>query len=293
MTFDIILTYYDNPLLLNSWLYRLFHGSDYLKFAHKGNIIISDTGTPLNRIDETLKILTKYKSIKEVIYFRAETDEIRAKVPEGIDSRPASHSYNLGVFEVSKAELILVSVVGQVYTPKYFEKVLIEHIKDDKAVVLPKRMDLICEDYHELWFDKSFSELMQFPIQGGGGWPDVSVKRKWLIEVGGWDENYITIAPIDMDLGSRLTGKLDNGMDSQILFPNKGYYENLGLHFKQPFDINEVMSLTCNTYKKHIPVGDPRRQRGLDLGEKYYLENWSKIKRNENRIPIKFSFYTY
>ena len=120
----------------------------------------------------------------------------------------------------------------------------------------------------------------------------MSVRRKHLLGVGGWDENYITIAPVDMDLGSRLTGCLDDGTSSERLFTNKGKFDNLNLKLYKPFDIDSIVSLTCNQYKGHTATESPRRQLGYQKGIEYYLNNWSKIKRNENRIStIQYKEY--
>jgi hypothetical protein len=291
LTFDLVLLYYDKPEILDNWFIRLLNHSDYLKFKNISNIIIADSGSPLDRVEETLKIIRKYKDQCSIIYSRADTDELRKTVPEDIDARPACHAYNMAALDISTADVIFTSVIGQIFTPEYFSRILVEHIKNDKAVVLSKRFDLICSTYHSDLFDSNFSEIEKFSLQPSGGWPDMSVRRKWLQEVGGWDENYITISPVDMDLGSRLTGKLDNGMPSEFLFTFKGKFDNLNLDFIQPFTRSLCYSLTCNQYPGHRPTGDSRRQKGYDLGIKYYLENWNKIIRNENRIPINFKIY--
>lgn len=284
-TFDLILSYYDKPEILYNWFYRLINFSDFEKFIDRSNVIIADSGTLLNNIQSSFKIVEQLpeKYRKKVIYGRVETTETRKKVPEGIDPRTMCHSYNMAALEISKADVIITSVIGQVFSPKYFEGHVKEHIKDEKALVLPKRFDLLINDYHSKHYTSSWDTITKFPLQYSGGWPDASIRRKWIQEVGGWDENYITISPVDMDMGSRLSGKLDNGMNSEWLFPDKGYYNNLGLNFHQPFDIFEICSLTCNTYNGHIDKEDNRRQKGYEMGLKYYLENWGVIKRNVNK----------
>ena len=64
MTFDIILCYYDNPQTLHNWLARLLHHSDFLQFADQGNIIVTDTGTPRERIPATLEVLRSWQHLK-------------------------------------------------------------------------------------------------------------------------------------------------------------------------------------------------------------------------------------
>ena len=53
--FNIILMYYDNPKILNNWIYRLLYLSDYQKYKHKSKIIIADSGTPEYKIEETYR----------------------------------------------------------------------------------------------------------------------------------------------------------------------------------------------------------------------------------------------
>jgi len=291
ITADLILLYYDKPFVLDNWFRRLLKHSDFLKYKNIFNIIIADSGSPVDKIDDTLNVLKKYKNYCSIIYCRADTDEIRKKVPEGIDARPACHAYNIASLEISKADIIFTSVIGQIFTPQYFNSIILEHIKNENAVVLPKRFDLDCDIYHEKLVEADFSEIEKYPRIPSGGWPDMSVRRKWIQEVGGWDENYITIAPVDMDIGSRLTGKLDNGMPSEFLFTFKPKFDNLNLDFIQVYKPHEVYSLTCNQYPGHIKKGDDRRQKGYDLGIEYYLNNWGKIIRNSNRQPIKYKIY--
>jgi hypothetical protein len=298
MTFDLVLLYYDNPKLLSNWFKRLLEHSDYLKFAkNRSKIIIADSGTPLDKIEESLKLFATIKLYAQtilgidVVYLRADTDELRKQVPPEIDARPACHAYNMAI-DYSNAEIIYTSVIGQIFSPKYFEKTLLLHIKDEKAVVLPQRFDLDHPEYHESHFSDSWTDVLnKGKLNPSGGWPDMSVRRKWLNEVGGYDENYITIAPVDMDMGSRLTGKLDDGTPSERLFPGKQAYINLGLNIYKPFDPFTIMSLTCNQYKGHAATESPRRQLGYQKGIEYYLQMWGKIKRNENRIPIKYKEY--
>lgn len=291
--FDLILLYYDNPKILHNWMYRLFNFTDYLKYKDRSNIIIADSGTPKEKRQATVEVLKSFSDIKKCIYAVADTEEIRKKVPDNVDARPASHAYNMAVLDISKADIIFTSVIGHLFSPRYFERILAIHILEDDAVVLPKRFDLECSDYHEKYYDKAWVELQKFQWLPSGGWPDMSVRRKWLVEIGGYDENYITIAPVDMDCGARLTSKLDQGSGAEFLFPEKGKYNSLGLTFIQPFYRNEVFSLTCNTYGNHTPKDSPRRQLGYQAGERYYLENWGIIERNKNRIPIKYEIIDY
>ncbi len=297
MTFDIVLLYYDNPLLLKNWFYRLFNHSDYLKYYKFSKIIIADSGTPLEKLEESINAYNNAININKNVkinsaYLRIETEEIRKKVPPNISARPASHTYNIACLDYSKADLIYTSVIGHIYSPKYFERTLAIHLQDDRALVLPKRFDLDYEEYHETGYNDSWNNIIKnHKLIYSGGWPDLSVRRNWLQEINGWDEEYITIAPIDMDIASRLSGVLDDGTPSNRIFPNMSKYENLGLNFYQPFNIEEIISLTCNQYKNHIATDDSRRQLGYENGIQYYLKNWSKIKRNKNRISLTYKEY--
>jgi hypothetical protein len=293
MKADLVLLYYDKPQILRNWFTRLFNHSDFLKYSKFFNIIIADSGTPRENVNNTISVLDEFKHIKNCIYARAETEEIRKRVPEGIDARPACHAFNMATLDVSKADLIFLSVIGHIFTPKYFERIIAIHLQNEKAIVLPRRFDLECNIYHDQLANSPYTELKKFAFLPSGGWPDMSLRRKWIEEVGGWDENYITIAPVDMDIGSRLTGKLDNGLPSEALFTYKGKFDNLGLDFIQPYIEDEVLSLTCNTYSGHTPTGDSRRQKGYDMGIKYYLDHWGEIKRNQNRIPVQHEIVEY
>lgn len=297
-TFDIILLYYDNPKLLDNWFIRLLEFSDYTKYVktkERSKIIIADSGTPLENLQRSLDVYNyvknKYSNLN-IVYLRAETEEIRKLVPPEIDARPACHTYNIACLDYSKADIIYTSVVGHIYSPKYFEKTLVIHLQDDKAVVLPQRFDLDYLEYHKKGYNDSWENIItKHKLIYSGGWPDMSVRRKWIEELGGWDENYITIAPVDMDIASRMTGKLDNGQPSELLFTSKEKFNNLGLTLYRPFDINNIISLTCNQYIGHTATESPRRQLGYQKGIEYYLEKWGKIKRNENRIPIQYKEY--
>jgi hypothetical protein len=292
-SFSIILLYYDNPILLNNWFIKLFIHSDFFKYSKFANIIIADSGTPLNKLEESLNCYNTFKNneFNNITYLRAETEELRKLVPPEIDARPACHTYNMAL-DYSQADIIYTSVVGHIYSPKYFSRTLAIHLQDDRAVVLPQRFDLDYLDYHEKGFNDNWEDIItKHKLISSGGWPDGSFRRKWALKIGGFDENYITIAPVDMDFYSRLGNFLDDGTPSNRIFPNMPQYNSLKLNFYQPFDINEIISLTCNQYKGHTETNSPRRQLGYEKGLEYYLKMWSQIKRNEQRIPIKFKEY--
>jgi hypothetical protein len=295
-TFELVLSYYDSPTILNNWLYRLINFSDFKKFEKYGRIIIADSGTPRESLDKSLEVaksLLNSTSFKWV-YLRSETEHLRNVVPFEFPARMMNHAFNNVVLDYSDSEVIIISNVGVIFSPDYFNGHIVEHLKNDRAVVLPSRYDLFSDTYHDIGYMEPWSEVIKGNVQPSGGWPDMSVRRKWLVEIGAWDEWYQFIAPIDMDLGSRLTGKLDNGYPSELLFrdpcsrfysPNKSSYNNLGLDFVQPSNLTFI-SLTCNTYKGHIT--SEKRKKSYDYGEEYYIKNWGKIKRNEDRIPTKF-----
>jgi hypothetical protein len=294
-TFDIVLLYHTNPEILSNWFHRLIYHSDYLKFINRSHIIIADTGSPWDTIESNLDVVRKQpKDVREkVIYARCNTDEIRKQVPEGVSARPQCHGYNMAFLDISKADLVIGSIIGHVFTPRYFEGHLVEHMMNKKACVLPKRFDLICPEYHTKWFDKPWNEIKQnFELRPSGGWPDFSLKRQYIVDIGGWDEWYTFISPADMDFGSRLTGKVDNGLPSQFLFPQMGHFNNLGLDFVQPYK-PDFASVACSNYKSHQNKENPERVRGHELGNVHYLENWGKVVRNENRIPTDFKIWTF
>jgi len=287
-TLDMMLLYYDNASILKNWFYRLINHSDFHEFKNRCQIFISDSGTPWEKIQDSLDVCAQQPDwIKEILtYVRCETEEIRKKVPEGISARPGCHAKNVIALDLSLADVFMTSNVGHIFTPDYFKGHIYQHLKDEKAVVLPKRYDLISDTYHETDYQKPWDEIIKGNMQHSGGWLDMSVRRKYIVEVGGFDEEYITIAPEDMDMGSRLTGKLDNGAPSEMLYPYKGKFQNLGLNFHQPFE-STFFSLLCNTYKGHISKEDPLRQKGYEIGIQHYLKMWGVINRNKDRKPIQ------
>ncbi len=291
---DLCLLYYDNHVILRNWFHRLAFHSDFQQFEKYCNIYIADTGTPLDKIEESLNVCNSQPQwLKDrIIYVRAETEEIRKQVPLEMDARPLCHVKNLIALDISQADVILTSMIGHIFTPKYFNGHFVEHIKDPKAVVLPKRFDLFSDTYHSDGFKLPFSEVIKGDVRGSGGLPDMSVRRKWLIECGGSDEWYKAISCDDMDLNSRLTGKCDNNMPSEILYPEKGPFNNLGLNFVQPFR-DDFFSLTCNTYPEHRDKNDSRRQLGYELSIKHYLENWGIIYRNLNRKLLYYKILNF
>jgi len=297
MTLDLVLLYFDNQIILRNWFHRLAFHSDFQQFEKYCNVYIADTGTPLDKIEESLKVCNyqQHWLKKKIIYIRAETEEIRKQVPSVMDARPMCHVKNLIALDISKADVILTSMIGHIFTPKYFNGHFVEHIKDPKAVVLPKRFDLFSDTYHTDGFKLPFSEIIKGDIKSSGGWPDMSVRRRWLVECGGSDEFYKAISCDDMDLGSRLTSKCDNGQPSEILYPEKGHFNSLNLNFIQPFR-DDFFSLTCNTYSGHVAKNNSRRQLGYELSIKHYLENWGSVHRNHNRKPLDYKildFYNF
>ena len=315
-TFDIMLNYYDTPQLLRNWLHRVIHFSDFKKFAKRSKIIIADSGTPIDKLDESLSVVEEaFKSVPyNYAYLRLESDEIRKSVPERFDARMQVYAYNMVILDYSTADMIIVNNVGNIVSPDYFNGHVIEHVKSDRAVVLPKRYDLFSDTYHTEGYKLPWSEVVKGDLHPSGGWPDLSVRRQWYVEIGGWDEWFKFVSPFDMDLGSRLTGKLDNGQPSEWLiqfigydddqmktlsFKSLGHYNNLGLDFVQP-ENPTFISLTCNSYSGHgdFVFVDPKskfagmrvgkRKEAYDWGYKYYIKNWGKIKRNAHRIPSKF-----
>lgn len=293
-TFDIMLNYYDTPKLLRNWLYRVIHHSDFRKFSKRAQIIIADSGTPLDKLSESTQIVEE--AFKEAptlnyVYLRLQSEELRKTVDEKHAVKMQVHVYNTAILDYSTADMMIVSNVGNIVSPDYFNGHVAEHIKSDRVVVLPKRFDLFSDTYHDEGFTLPWEEIMKGDVRPSGGWPDLSVQRKWYQEIGGWDEWFKFISPFDMDLGSRLTGKLDNGWPSEALFPGMPPFSNLGLDFVQPFRPT-FLSLVCNSYGGHQGFKDGQREGkrkfSYDYGIEYYKANWGKIKRNEGRVPMKF-----
>lgn len=284
MKIDLILNYYDTPLVLKHWLYRLIHHSDFINFSKFVRLIIADSGTPIEKLPASLEVAkTELENAKfSWSYIRSDTDNLRALVRKDLLVRMNCHSFNNAALDYSNAELIITSQLGIIFYPDYFACHIKEHLRNPKAVVLPRRFDLISDTYHTQGYKTDSLETILSNIRPSGGWADMSIRRHWLVEVNGWDEWYQFIAPIDMDLGSRLTGKLDNGMPSEALYPQMGQYKNLGLDFVQPS--TSFVSLICNMYDGHIPTS--QRKITYDYGIDYYLKTWSKIVRD--RIPSKF-----
>lgn len=283
---DIVILYYNNPHMLRNCLTRLYNHTDYIKFKKSLHIIIADTGTPLENIKSTTDVVSEFNKISEITYFRINSDEIRSSVLPPLIARPASHVFNVALYKVCKRDIMLTCMIGQVFVPKYFSYILAQHMQHPNAVILPKRFDLFNDEYHIDLYDKSFETFFNVcvernQIKPSRGLPDVSCRREHLIAVGGWDLDYKTIAPIDMDICSRLTGKLDNGMPSEWLYPNKGPFKSLGLEFVQPYIPNEFFSLVCNTYKGHISSED--RNISYENGIQIYLNKWGVVQRNSQK----------
>jgi hypothetical protein len=239
-------------------------------------------------IPESIKVIKDLVGETQIhwIYLRTETDEIRRKVDPKHSARINNHAFNNAVLDFSKSDMIIINNVGVIFSPDYFKTHIAEHVKSDKVVVLGRRFDLFSDTYHEGGFKLPWEEVLKGNIKLSGGWPDLSVKRNWMVEMNGWDEWYQFAAPADMDIASRLTGRLDNGQPSEQLYvENYGPYANLGLGLIQPYTPT-FMSLTCNTYKGHVPTAD--RIISYNYGVEYYQKNWGKIYRNENRIPTEY-----
>lgn len=286
LTLDAVLLYYDNPTILDHLFARTINHSDILRFKKYIRFIIADTGTPIENVEATKEVVQKWSNQLSIDYVRLETDHIRARVPEGLSDRPASHGLNTVLREVSEADIFMTIMIGQVLTPNYFSNLFAEHMKHPRAVILPKRFDLKCPEYHEKYYDVPFDQIDRSKMVPSGGLPDMSVRREFLLDTGGWDESYITIAPSDSDMCSRLCGKLDNGMPSEALHPDKGAFNNYGLEFVQPFSPN-FFSLVCNTYKNHVE-GESRKK-SYDIAYQIYLDRWGIVNRNETPENCEFT----
>lgn len=280
MKIDIILIYYDNPVLLNNLLYRMFFYTDYIKYKKYLKFIIADSGTPKENIDKTLEVVDRWKDKIDIIYFWCETSEIRKEaIDKGLLDRPSPFAQNIAAKDISTADVLLFSVIGMVYTPTYFENVFLIHMKDKKAFLQPRRYDLEDFDYHDKHFNIPFEKLDMKKRVGGGGFPDVSLRREYYLDVGGQDERFIIPWATDMDFSVRMTAKMDNGSSCFMYFPNQPYFKDYGLNFIQPSK-EDFFSLTCNLYKGHVHKSD--RKSSIEYGNELFLNSWGIIKRNEN-----------
>lgn len=290
ITLDLAILYYDNPKFLRNLLTRMYNHTDLLRLKKYINVILTDSGTPIENVPKTVDVLEEFKDRYKITYVRCETEDVRKKVPEGMSDRPASHALNVACREIATGDVFGTFMIGQVPTPTYFSNVLSIHQKSDRAFLLPKRFDLKTSDYHDRLFDVPFDQLNRDEMVPSGGLPDASVRREHWLAVGGWEEDIITIGPNDSDFCSRMTGKLDNGMPSEALHPHMGPFNNYGLEFVQPHSPS-FFSLVCNTYGNHIE-GDVRKKT-YDWAYKVYLDKWGIVKRNEGYPKIGFKVIEY
>jgi len=255
-----------------------FH-TDYNKFKKYIKFYIADSGTPKENIDKSLKIVDKWKDKIDIVYYWCETSEIRKDTEAlGLIPLPASHAANIAFKELCKGDVILLSVIGMVYTPTYFENIFLIHMKNKKAFLQPKRFDLVDNDYHTKLFNVPFDQLDRIKMVGGGGLPDFSLRREHMLAVGGWDERFTMRGVNDMDFCVRMTGKMDNGIPCFNYFPNKPIFKDYGLEFIQPED-SDFFSLTCNLYHGHISKEE--RQKSIGYATNLFLDSWGTIVRNE------------
>src|ERR1035441_3661932 len=182
MTLDILLFYYDNAILLDRLLYRMYYLTDFQKFKKYIKFIIADSGTLLEKVGETEEVVDKWKDRIDIIYFRCDTDVIREDVEKlGLIARPCDYAANIGIKDISVADIILLAMIGQVYTKTYFENIFIEHIKNKNIYLLPRRFDLVDYNYHEKLYNEPFDKLDLSKLFPGGGHPDMSCRREHIL----------------------------------------------------------------------------------------------------------------
>ena len=139
LTFDIVLQYYDNPATLHNWLSRLLLQTDYLQLSPVSNILIADTGSPVDRIPDTLAVLKRWAGYKRVKYVWTDTRPIRNAIPPHMHARPTAHAFNVCCDQVSTADVICYSNLSSVPTPSHFRIVHELHGRFENAIIQPKQ----------------------------------------------------------------------------------------------------------------------------------------------------------
>jgi hypothetical protein len=297
LTFDILLLYYDNPITLRNWLARLLHHTDYLQYADRSNIIVADTGTPLERIPATLEVLRAWKHLKKPIYFRANTEQIRTLIPPGAEPRPSSLTYNIAM-RMSQADLLFYSILPHIYLPHYFGTALAMHEANPRLFLQPLQFRLTSQTYHLFYYDRPFDEALLSGIsERYNGMPDPSVRREHVLAVGGWEEEIITWGMSDIDICTRLTGKTDMGIPAHVWYQAwtgkpRAPYPHYGLELCRAYSPT-FYSLFCKEYPGSMPYGSPCRNLGAAHSMNVYLKKWGIIPRNQQRVPITYQVYDY
>ena len=287
VTFDLLLLYYDNPATLAVWLHRLFEHSDFLD--HDGQVIVCDTGTPQERIPETVKVLQQYPI--RTAYLHVDTSSLREACDKELLCRPAAVTYNTALKHVCQSELLIHSVLGIVFTPTYFADILAVHETNQCLYLQFQSLRSKAPDYYVDGYKKPLPDALgEEPVWlTAYGFPDWSCRRDHLVAVGGWDEDFIAWGVADVDLCCRLTGKAEAGVAANLYFcdqPDAPPYPNYGLEFRMP-DNPAKFSLVATGYDGYLPEDDPRRQASNDHNRRILYQKWGIMKR---RSPTKLPY---
>ncbi len=345
-TFSILLTCYECPEAVRKWL-KLLLDSDFVRMIGAcSSVLIIDTGSGRETHLEMQKICDDgYAAILQAgkrgrlpplgllwldtRKWREVAGGVCQRVMGGeCDVRGAVLGMNVGL-DVLTGELagdvLQYSTVGHCWSERYFERMLAWHAGNERVLVQPRQYEVIARE--RSWRDRGM--MSPFPLGRGAGFggrnvgagdivieatgmPDFSVRRKWVEQVGGWDEDYLCWGMPDIDLCVRLTGKLDDGAPAEQywkdwhadvggggrigvgrcglvregvgslapaganLLPPR--FDGLGLEFVRPMEA-EYYSLVKNDYAGHVADGDEKRWRGAMLGMKVFFEKWGSVGR--------------
>ena len=217
--------------------------------------------------------------------------------PPDVEVRPGAISYNVAM-RISQADLLICSILPHIFLPSYFRTTLAIHEANPRVFLQPFQFRLTSETYHLFYYDRPLEEaLLCGIVEPWNGMPDPSVRREHLLAVGGWDEEMVTWGMADIDICTRLTGKIDFGIPAHIWHLNwcgkpREPYVNYGLEFARPYT-PQFYSLFCKEYPGSTPYGSTGRNKGQYFTLMQYLNKWGKIMRNENAPPIRYEIHNY
>lgn len=290
LSFELVLIHYHNPKTLRNWLQRHLNLTDLGKYldSGQGHVTIADTGS--DDITETLELLAGCMGDNEYRVIHTNTSEIRQRVPPDICCRPAAFAANLAT-DYSDRDLIIYSIIGSVPQSDHFSKVLSFHEDQERLFLQADQFRLESPTYHVQDFTLPFREaLLRGTVVATTGMPDWSVRRKWLQEIGGWDESYIAWGMVDIDLCCRFTGRIDTGQPAHEWMAGQGLpmggYTNLGLKFCKP-EAADLCSIVCQDYDGVHSYTDGTRGMATKITMAQFLGQWGVVKRNFHRQPIK------
>lgn len=292
MTIDILLSYFDNPGTLDCWLSRLLTRTDLPAFSQQAIIVICDTGTPRDRVPETISVLNNWSGAVPIKYIRVDTEALRASAPQDAEVRPTPAVYNTALKSCS-GELVMFTILSHIPGPTYFADVFNEHEKRDNLLLQPRQFRLDWPDYWKIGYEQSFSAVIEHPVFHWNGMPDWSVRRKWLDKIGGWDEDYVCWSMADIDLCCRLTGRTDLDITAQEWIQSQnpnGYvseFTNLGLQLRRPFHAGKFFSLICNGYNGHVDLKDSKRAQAVKVNMDIFMKKWGVVKR-EGKLELPY-----